>query len=190
MQGLRGRKGMPWEGGQRVPMIASWPGQLPAGTVAGAPAMNIDVFPTVLRLAGLELPSDRVIDGRDLWGVLTGENPAPPHEALLFFDDKVIDGARAAHWKYYRNADRYYWPVPLDKPNALAGRRVANYKYVDERNGREARLYADHPMLYDLSLDPGEAYNVVERHPEVAQRMLDHIERWEQDYFTNPRGWK
>ena len=189
-QGLRGRKGMPWEGGQRVPMIASWPGRLPAGTVAEAPAMNIDVFPTVLRLAGLELPTDRVIDGRDLWGVLTGENPAPPHEALLFFDDKVIDGARAAHWKYYRNVDRYYWPVPLDKPNSLAGRRVANYKYVDERNGREVRLYADHPMLYDLSLDPGEAYNVVERHPEVSQRMLGYIERWEQDYFANPRGWK
>jgi uncharacterized sulfatase len=189
-QGLRGRKGMPWEGGQRVPMIASWPGRLPAGTVAEAPAMNIDVFPTVLRLAGLELPTDRVIDGRDLWGVLTGENPTPPHEALLFFDDKVIDGARAAHWKYYRNVDRYYWPVPLDKPNSLAGRRVANYKYVDERNGRETRLYADNPMLYDLSLDPGEAYNVVERHPAVAQRMLGYIGRWEQDYFTNPRGWK
>jgi hypothetical protein len=61
---------------------------------------------------------------------------------------------------------------------------------VDERNGRETRLYADNPMLYDLSLDPGEAYNVVERHPEVAQRMLGYVERWEQDYFTNPRGWK
>jgi arylsulfatase A-like enzyme len=152
--------------------------------------MNIDVFPTVLRLAGLELPGDRVIDGRDLWGVMTGENPAPPHEALLFFDDKVIDGARAGAWKYYRYVDRYYWPVPLDKPNALAGRRLANYRYADEQAGRETRLYADHPMLYDLSLDPGESYNVVQRHPQVAQRMLGHVERWEQDYFTNPRGWK
>jgi uncharacterized sulfatase len=180
-QGLRGRKGMPWEGGQRVPLIASWPGRLPAGATVAAPAMNIDVFPTVLRLAGLELPDDRVIDGRDLWGVMSGEQPAPPHEALLFSDDKVIDGVRSGPWKYYRYVDRYFWPLPLDKPNAQAGRRLAAYGYTDERTGRELRLYADHPMLYDLALDPGEAYNVAERQPDVAARMLGDIERWERD---------
>ena len=189
-QGLRGRKGMPWEGGQRVPFIASWPGRLPAGATVDAPAMNIDLFPTVLRLAGLELPDDRVIDGRDLWGLMSGQDSSPPHEALLFFDDKVIDGVRSGQWKYYRYADRYYWPVPLDKPNALAGRRLEEYKYSDERTGRELRLYADHPMLYDLALDPGEAYNVAARQPDVAARMLGHIERWEQDWIRNPRGWK
>jgi arylsulfatase A-like enzyme len=190
MSGLRGRKGMPWEGGQRVPFIASWPGRLPAGATVGVPAMNIDLFPTVLRLAGLELPDDRVIDGRDLWGVMSGEQPQPPHEALLFFDDKVIDGVRSGQWKYYRYADRYFWPVPLDKPNSLAGRRLEGYTYTDERTGRELRLYADHPMLYDLALDPGEAYNLAARQPEVSARMLGYIERWEQDWLKNPRGWK
>ena len=189
-QGLRGRKGMPFEGGQRVPMIATWPGQLPAGTTVEAPAMSIDVFPTVLRLAGLELPSDRVIDGRDLWSVMRGAATGSPHEALLFFDDKVIDGARAGSWKYYRHVDRYFWPVPLDKPNTLAGKRVAGYKYSDPQTGREIRLLADDPMLYDLRLDPGEAYNVVQRHPDVAAQLRGYIERWERDFYTNPRGWK
>ena len=188
--GLRGRKGMPLEGGQRVPLIAWWPGRLPAGTSVDAPAMNIDVFPTVLRLAGLELPQDRVIDGRDLWGVLSGTHPAPPHDALLFFDDKVIDGVRSGQWKFYRHLDRYYWPVPLDKPTTPAGRRVANYRYADAQTGRTTRLYADDPMLYDLALDADEAYNVVDRHPDVARDLLGHMERWEQDYFANPRGWK
>ena len=188
--GLRGRKGMPWEGGQRVPMIASWPGHLPAGATVDAPAMNIDLFPTMLRLAGLGLPDDRVIDGRDLWGLMSGEDPSPPHEALLFFDDKVIDGVRSGPWKYYRYVDRYYWPVPLDKPGSLTGRRMARYSYVDERSGRELRLYADDPMLYDLALDPGEAYNVAARQPDVAARLLGHIERWEQDWLENPRGWR
>jgi hypothetical protein len=86
--------------------------------------------------------------------------------------------------------DRYYWPVPLDKPSSLTGRRFARYGYVDERSGRELRLYADDPMLYDLSLDPAEAYNVAARQPEVAARLLGHIERWEQDWLTNPRGWR
>jgi len=106
-------------------MIASWPGRLPAGATVDAPAMNIDLFPTFLRLAGLELPDDRVIDGRDLWGLMSGEDPSPPHDALLFFDDKVIDGVRSGQWKYYRYADRYYWPVPLDKPGSLTGQRIA-----------------------------------------------------------------
>jgi arylsulfatase A-like enzyme len=189
-QGLRGRKGMPFEGGQRVPMIVSWPRRLPAGTTVEAPAMNIDVFPTVLRLAGLDLPSDRIIDGRDLWGVMSGENPAAPHETLLFFDDKVIGGARADRWKYYRHVDRYYWPVPLDRPDTFAGRRAAGYKYSDPQTGRETRLVADDPMLYDLQLDPAESYNVADRHPEVVESVRTYVERWEQDFFANPRGWK
>jgi hypothetical protein len=45
-------------------------------------------------------------------------------------------------------------------------------------------------MLYDLRLDPAESYNVVSRHDEVAGRLRADIERWEQDYFANPRGWR
>lgn len=188
--GLRGRKGMPFEGGQRVPLIAAWRGRLPAGATVDAPAMNIDVFPTVLRLVGLAPPTDRVLDGRDLWGVMSGTDPAPPHDTLLFFDDKVIAGARSGPWKYYRHVDRYYWPVPLDRPDTFPGRRVARYKYEDPRTGREVRLIADDPMLYDLRLDPAESYNVASRQPEVADRLRADVERWEQDFFANPRGWR
>jgi len=188
--GLRGRKGMAFEGGQRVPMIASWPGRLPAGAQVDSPSMNIDVFPTLLGRAGLGLPADRVIDGRDLWGVMSGTNTSDPHEALLFFDDKVIDGVRSGPWKYYRHVDRYYWPVPLDKPNTLAGKRVANYRYTDPATNRTVRLVADDPMLYDLRLDSGESYNVADRHPGETARLLNYIERWETEFFANPRGWK
>ncbi|HPK46128.1 MAG TPA: sulfatase-like hydrolase/transferase, partial [Spirochaetota bacterium] len=64
--GLRGRKGESYEGGCRVPMIASWPGVIKAGSVCEEPAMNIDFFPTFCNLAGLTLPMDRIIDGKDL----------------------------------------------------------------------------------------------------------------------------
>ncbi|GAF81426.1 unnamed protein product, partial [marine sediment metagenome] len=45
--GLRGMKGRTWEGGIRVPMIARWPGRIPAGNVNHSPAGSIDVFPTI-----------------------------------------------------------------------------------------------------------------------------------------------
>jgi hypothetical protein len=80
--------------------------------------------------------------------------------------------------------------VPLDKPNTLSGKRAAAHSYADPQTGREVRLVADHPMLYDLRLDPGESYNVVDRHPDVAAQVLGDVERWEQEYFANPRGWK
>jgi arylsulfatase A-like enzyme len=188
--GLRGRKGMPFEGGQRVPMLASWPGHLPVGGRVAAPAMNIDIFPTLLALAGLSLPSDRIIDGHDLMDIMTGTTTVDPHEALLFFDDKVIDGARLGPWKYYRYVDRYYWPVPLDKPDKPIGRRVGAYAYTDPKSGRTTRLVADAPMLFDLRIDPAESYNVADRHPAEDRRALAYIEGWEQDFFANPRGWK
>ncbi|MBI5504770.1 MAG: sulfatase [Deltaproteobacteria bacterium] len=188
--GLRGRKGMPFEGGQRVPLIASWPGKLPAGTQVDVPAMNIDIFPTLLAVAGVGLPSDRVIDGRDLWGAMSGAETAGVHDALLFFDDKVIDGVRSGPWKYYRYVSRFYWPVPYDNPATVPGQRAAAYTYTDPKSGQTINLASTFPMLYDLRTDPGEAYNVADRHPEEAARALGFMRSWEQDFFVNPRGWK
>ena len=188
--GLRGRKGMAFEGGQRVPLIASWPGTLPAGTQADAPAMNIDLFPTLLALAGLDLPSDRIIDGRNIWDVMTGHDTAGPHDALFFFHDKVIDGVRAGPWKYYRTVNRYYWPVPFDEPSTLTGKRAAAYTYTDPKTGQTIHLLSSFPLLYDLRIDAGEAYNVAERHPDDSARLRGLIEHWEQDFVANPRGWK
>ena len=187
---LRGRKGQPMEGGQRVPMIVHWPGQLPAGTVVDAPAMNIDLFPTLLRLAGLEPPADRVIDGRDIWPLLTGARAESPHEALFFFNANVVDGARAGRWKYYRWVNLYTWPVPLDKPNTLAGRVAHGYTYTDPQTGETAKLVAHAPLLFDVAADVSESYNVVDRHPDEAARIHAAIERWEEDFFANPRGWR
>jgi len=103
--GLRGRKGEILEGGQRVPMIARWPGRLPAGVVSDAMAMNIDVFPTLLSLAGLPLPQDRMIDGRDLSAVLTS-GAASPHEQLFYFPvfGSLPEAVRDARFKLLRSS--------------------------------------------------------------------------------------
>jgi uncharacterized sulfatase len=188
--GLRGRKGQPLEGGQRVPMLVLAPGRVPAGRVVDAPAMNIDLFPTLLGLAGLELPADRVIDGRDLGGLLSGASETGPHEALFFFNANVIDGVRAGRFKYYRFVNEYVWPVPLDKPNTWTGRFAANDRYTDPHSGRSAPLLTSFPLLYDVTADPDESYNLAAHHPEEARRLHELIERWERDFLANPRGWR
>ncbi len=70
--GLRGRKADLYEGGIRVPMIARWPGRVPAGAVAEAPVSGYDLLPTLASVVGFPLPADRSIDGEDVSPALRG----------------------------------------------------------------------------------------------------------------------
>lgn len=103
--GLRGRKQEIFEGGQRVPAIAWWPGRIEAGRATDAMAMNIDVFPTLLGQAGLPLPADRRIDGTDLTPLLEGRTDAV-HDLLFYFPAMSLEGlpeaVRDADYKYLR----------------------------------------------------------------------------------------
>ena len=74
---LREGKGWTYEGGIRVPFIARWPGRLPAQLVKGSIASTMDIYSTCLRLAGAEIPSDRIVDGKDILPMLTGEGQSP-----------------------------------------------------------------------------------------------------------------
>jgi len=188
--GLRGRKGMPLEGGMRVPLIVSWPAELPAGRVVEAPAMNIDLFPTLIARAGLTPPRDRVLDGRDLWPAMTRADAPAPHDALLFFHDKELDGVRAGDWKYYRHVNRFCWPLPYDKPGTLPGWQTAAYVYTDPKTGRSANLLDAGPMLYDLRTDAAESYDVADRHSEETRRLEALAAAWEAEFRANPRGWR
>jgi len=187
---LRGRKGQPMEGGQRVPLIAHWPGKIPAGRTVDAAAMNIDLFPTILRLVGLDLPRDRIIDGRDIWGLLTGEETTSPHDALFFFNANVIDGVRSGPWKYYRWVNLYTWPFPLDKPNTLTGRGARRHFKIDPKTGRAVYFVIHDPLLFDVTRDGNESYNLAEGHGPEIQHLQQLVDAWETDFFANPRGWK
>ena len=191
--GLRGRKGQSYEGGYRVPMIAWGPGHIPADSVCGEPAMSIDFFPTFVALAGLEGPSDRIIDGKNIWGLITGTEAETPHDALFFFHDNEIEGVRIGKWKYFRYIHHYTWPIPVDKPNSLVGTIAADriYTYPSRETGevRQVRALGTWPLLYDMEHDPGESYNVIQHNPEVAGRLHKTLVDFEKRFYENPRGW-
>ncbi len=102
--GLRGRKQEILEGGQRVPMIVRWPGEIAPGSRSGMAAMNIDLFPTVLSLAGLPQPQDRIIDGADISAHLR-KGEAMPDRSLYYFPVlSTLPGAvREENFKYLHN---------------------------------------------------------------------------------------
>ncbi|HUT12054.1 MAG TPA: sulfatase [Thermoguttaceae bacterium] len=95
---LRDGKFSTWEGGMREPCIMWWPGKVPAGTSCGEVAATMDVLPTFAKLAGANVPEDRIIDGKDISPLLLGQDGAKsPHETYFFRGNAV----RAGTWKLH-----------------------------------------------------------------------------------------
>ena len=118
--GLRGMKGCTWEGGFRVPLIARWPGHIPAGHSSAQPAVMMDVFATVLKATGAALPDDRVLDGRDILPLLTGD-ALSPHEAVFGHRGSRLATVRDARWKLHvlPAAQMNLKPEPLQARHCL-----------------------------------------------------------------------
>ena len=158
----RGRKMLTFEGGFRVPFLARWPGVLPAGRISDEMSMNFDLFPTCLQLAGVPLPEDRIIDGKDILPMLAGEASAP-HETLYFYDTRTLLAIRHQQWKYHRRSrtdNAGYWPL---------------------KQG---------PFLFDLEHDPNESYSLIDPEPRIAAELAGMLDAWELQMVANLRGWR
>jgi arylsulfatase A-like enzyme len=154
--GLRDRKGgTAFDGGYRVPFIARQPGTLPAGTKSDAIAMGIDILPTLVHLAGKDLPATVTLDGRDISDVLL-HGAASPHDQLVLFDKQTVVGIRTQNWKYVTAA--YYTGIRI--PLNLAG--------YDE--------------LFDMRRDPTESYSVAKEQPDVLTDMKRRYQEAEKTF--------
>lgn len=101
-QPLRGAKGTMFEGGLRVPFIASWPGRLPAGRVTDAFLTSLEIFPTLAGVAGVAPEAKTPLDGFDALPVLRGDKPSP--RAEMFWQRRGDRAARVGQWKWVRSA--------------------------------------------------------------------------------------
>jgi arylsulfatase A-like enzyme len=81
---LLGGKLTPFEGGNRVPFIASWPGTIAPGRVVDAPISTLDLLPTALEIAGAERPKNLTLDGGSLVPVLRGQGSVPDRHAFVW----------------------------------------------------------------------------------------------------------
>ena len=106
---LRGFKASTLEGGMRVPTIVWAPGRIPAGTASDEVTGMIDVLPTLVKLAGGDVPADRAIDGRDAWPVWSGRPGATsPHEWFAYFLNMKLNAVRAGPWKFELATGKLY----------------------------------------------------------------------------------
>ena len=116
-----------WEGGIRVPALAIWPGRIKAGSVIDVRLWSLDLFPACAKLAGVELPQDRFIDGMNPLPVLTGETMFSPH-ATLYFEYENFAALHWGNWKIIREGPAQEWQLynlkeDISENNNLAEQR-------------------------------------------------------------------
>ncbi|XP_004867383.1 arylsulfatase E [Heterocephalus glaber] len=180
----KGGKGMGgWEGGIRVPGLFRWPGVLPAGRVIREPTSLMDIFPTVVELAGGQVPRDRAIDGQDLWPLLLGSTPhkhlLPHHEVLFHYCEHLLHAARW-HQRDRGRVWKVHYMTPIFQPEgagACYGRQVCPC------SGENVTTH-DPPLLFDLTRDPGERQALTpDTEPEfhaVVSRVQREVDRHRQ----------
>jgi len=148
---FRDGKGSTWEGGHRVPGIFCWPGTIPGNVVERSPASTLDILPTVCGLAGVDLPTDRSIDGRDIRAYLlpqTSTATAPAFAFLYSGRDNRPSAVRVGPWKMH----------------VRIGSQTGNdYGF---RASRET------PLLFQLEQDLGERIDRAGEQPERVAAML------------------
>ena len=94
--GLKGHKFSLFEGGIRVPGIFSWPGHIPAGQVIDEPCAAMDVFPTLLTIAGGD-PAKYELDGLDISDVLMNGGKTPHEE--IYWEMEMQTAIRQGNYK-------------------------------------------------------------------------------------------
>ena len=159
---LRGKKGTHYEGGMRVPFVAAWvrpnsssPMQqrlpIPADSIQPQIASVVDLFPTLLELAGVKAPREHVLDGFGLDRLLSGQpDLARPESFLMHYPHAPH---RSDYFTVYRDGD---WKVI--------------YHYYPSAQSNNSRY-----QLFHLGHDPSESTNLAEREPVQLQTIMERL---------------
>lgn len=196
--GLRGMKGSSYEGGYRVPLIARWPGHIPAGQTSSEPAVMMDLFATALDVTKVNPPENTVIDGRNILPLFTSDATSP-HAVVFGHKQSQLATIRDIRWKLH----------VLSPGAGLASINKPNQKYIDPRGPDGVTILApyeqsetsEHPgvqtgdapkamQLFDLQTDPSEQKDVAEQHPEIVARLKSEYETINRDVpkeSSNPK---
>ena len=165
---LRAGKGTTYEGGMRVPCIMRWPGKIPAGGVCKEVATAMDVMPTLAKFASADVPTDRVIDGKDISDLIFAKPQAKsPHDAFFYYSGNRLNAVRSGPWKLKLQTtlqeETEYGKI--ENPDTPIGRK-----------------------LYHLPTDPGEQKSVLADHKDVVDRLLKLAERAREDLGDARKG--
>ncbi|GAA4432372.1 sulfatase family protein [Bremerella cremea] len=159
--GLRGKKGVNWEGGIRVPGIFYWPGNIESGKeISGnIPAGIIDIFPTICGLLAITPPEGRHLDGSDLAPLLVrGHGEFTRHQPLFWHLQRSRPIVAMRDGNYSLVAERDY---EMSSDNMFQEAWIPRIKAGTYKNFQ----------LYDLSVDPQQKHNLASEKPQLVAQL-------------------
>lgn len=141
---LRDGKFSNFEGGVRVPFIAYWPSVIKAGQVSDEVISTLDLLPTVSHITQTQAP-DVTLDGMDISDHLKDSQRNAITRKTYFYNMKnTVGSVREGDWKYTQKGK--------------------SSRHYNKRNNKQ-------PLLFNLSKDESEQHNLIDSHPEQAQRL-------------------
>lgn len=156
--GLKGQKADIWEGGHRIPFIASWPKKIPAGTSSNMLVELTDFMATCADILGVSLPEDAAEDSRTIYKALVDPDlETPVRDFIISHSYHGLFSIRTKKWKYVegKHCGGFHWKRRLEnEPDVPPG------------------------QLYDMESDETEKVNLYEQHPDIVenlQSMLDEV---------------
>lgn len=159
----------------RVPAIAMWQGTIGAGTATAEVASTLDVFPTVLALAGGVAPSAQALDGYDMTDILLARGSGTRGGRLVYYpqfarQDRGLYAVRAGRFKAHFHTQGSL-QCGLNNTDSVC-RPTAAFDTPSP------------PLVFDLGVDPGELYPVApssatyrQAMDSVTAVMRDHLAR-------------
>ncbi len=154
---LRGAKGGTFEGGMREPTVFWWPGKLKSGVVMEM-GTTMDLLPTFCALSGAKLPNDRIYDGYDISPLLMGTGEGERDVVFYYRGEKVYAVRKGDFKAHFIVQDEYGTQTAHPITNPMI--EISNTPNVLEE-----------PLLYNVSVDPAEKYNIAEEHPEIVKEI-------------------
>ncbi len=157
---LRGHKHQDYEGGVRTPWVVSWPARFKGSRTVETPVVSLDILPTALEAAGLQVEPARPFDGKSLLALLAGQTELL-HDHLFW-----SEGGSTGHWAV-RSKD--HWKLVTT---------------VDKKKNQEKR------ELFHLAKDPSERKDLSSEFPGKVQELTAAYNRWLDDMANPMRGSK
>ena len=154
---LRGGKTQIYEGGVRVPLIVKWPGVVKPGTTTNALGSCVDMYPTLIEMAGQTVPTTQPVDGVSLLPVLKGEKASVKNEIFTYQPQYNIN---------------YYPDVEPPRASVIDG----DWKLI--------RFFMDNPdktdryELYDLKNNLEEGFDLSHQQPQIRDKLAKDLDAY------------
>ncbi|RDV15464.1 arylsulfatase [Pontibacter diazotrophicus] len=137
-------KNSTYEGGMRVPAIAWWPGKIKPNVVSEEIISMMDLLPTFASIAGVPLPKDKELDGMNISDVLYGKK-TQVRNMIHYYINENLYAVRKGPWKAHFTTHASY--------------------------SQEAPLGHETPLLFNITEDPSEKYDIANSYPDVVEEL-------------------